>query len=350
MISDRPRELAPPRKVLIIKPSALGDVVTALPVLRGLRRTFGGARVSWLLSTTCAPLLEDDGDLDEVVPFDRRRLGAAWRSPAAAKLLAGFLRRLSRGGFDWVIDLQGLFRSGFFAFTTGAAVRAGFADAREGAWVFYTHRHRPAERHTVDRNIALARRLGIDARREDMTLPLAGAGREFAERFRRRSGAGGGGFLVFVPPTRWATKRYPVRHWRAVAAGLARRMPLALLGTQSDRALCARIADAAGRDAFNLAGETTLPQMVGLIASSACVVCSDSAAQHIAQAVGVDVVTLIGPTRPERTGPLIRGRSIVADVPCRGCLKRKCRHVTCMQSIAPETVVSVVERLLEEQG
>jgi len=350
MIADPPREPSPPRKVLIIKPSALGDVVTALPVLRGLRRTFPRARVSWMLSTSCAAVLTGDGDLDEVVPFDRRRLGAAWRSPSAARLLGRFLRGLSRGGFDWVIDLQGLFRSGFFALATGAAVRAGFADAREGAWVFYTHRHRPAERHTVDRNIALARRLGIDARREDMTLSLAAAGREFAERFRRRIGAGSGGFLVFVPPTRWATKRYPLRHWRTVAARLVRRMPVALLGTESDRALCARIADAAGRGAFNLAGETTLPQMVGLIASAACVVCSDSAAQHIAQAVGVDVVTLIGPTRPERTGPLIRGRSLVADVPCRGCLKRRCRHITCMQSIAPSAVVSAVEGLLNPEG
>ncbi|MGB2820267.1 MAG: glycosyltransferase family 9 protein, partial [Phycisphaerae bacterium] len=170
MIAALPPKPATPRKVLIIKPSSLGDVVTALPVLRGLRRTFPATRVSWLLSTACAPLLADDGDLDEIVPFDRRRMGRAWRSPAAVRLLAGFLAALSRGGFDWVIDLQGLFRSGFFALATGAEVRAGFADAREGAWAFYTHRHRPAERHTVDRNVSLARMLGIDARREDMTL------------------------------------------------------------------------------------------------------------------------------------------------------------------------------------
>jgi heptosyltransferase-1/heptosyltransferase-2 len=280
-----------------------------------------------------------------VIPFDRRRLGKAWRSVSAAGRLAAFLQTLRRGGFDWVIDLQGLFRSGFFARATAAPVRAGFRNARELAWVFYTLRHRPAQPHTVDRNIGLARALGIDARREDMVLEVPACGRDFAESFRRRLGLDGGEFLVFVPPTRWATKSYPARHWRRVAAAMARRMPVALLGTRADRPLCAEIASAGG-GVVNLAGQTTIPQMVGLLAASACVVCSDSAAQHIAQAVGTDVVALIGPTRPERTGPLIRGRAVVAAVSCQGCLRRRCRHITCMQTIAPSAVISAVEEML----
>ena len=274
----------------------------------------------------------------------------AWRSPRAARLLREFLRTLRSGGFDWVIDLQGLFRSGLFARATGARVRAGFSDAREGAWVFYTHRHRPGERHTVDRNIALARRLGVDARREDMTLTASPEGREFAGGLRRRLAPGGGDFLVFVPPTRWVTKCYPPRRWRTVTTALARRMPVALLGTRADRPLCERIADGAGPGAVNLAGETTIPQMLGVIASAACVVCSDSAAQFIAQALAVPVVTLMGPTRPERTGPILRGQAIVADVPCQGCLRRRCRHITCMQTIAPETIISAVKEALDERG
>ena len=346
MTPETPPSPPPPRRVLIIKPSALGDVVTALPVLRGLRRTFPEAHVSWLLSTACAALLEGDRQLDEIIHFERRRLGRAWRSPAAGKRLAEFLLRLRRGGFDWVIDLQGLFRSGFFALATGAPVRAGFRSARELAWTFYTRRYRPDRPHTVDRNVGLARALGIDARREDMVLEVPPAGREFAEAFRRKLGAGRSDFLAFVPPTRWQTKCYPARHWRTVTAALSRRLPIALLGTQADRALCAAVASAAGRGAVNLAGRTTIAQMVGLIAEAACVVCSDSAAQHIAQAVGTDVLTLIGPTRPERTGPLIRGRALTAPVPCQGCLRRRCRHITCMASIAPGMVVSAVEEML----
>jgi len=152
-----------PEKVLIIKPSSLGDVVTAVPVLRALRRKFPRAHLSWLIATSCESLMTGDADLDEIVPFERRRLGRAWRSAGAAAALAGLLKALRRARYDWVIDLQGLFRSGFFARAAGAPIRAGFANAREGAWMFYTHRLLPKSEHTVDRNIELAAMLGLNA-------------------------------------------------------------------------------------------------------------------------------------------------------------------------------------------
>ena len=341
---------APPKRILIIKPSSLGDVVTALPVLRGLRRAFPDAHIGWLLSTACAPLLAEDTELDDVVLFDRKKLGRAWRSWSAAKALAAFLKMLRRGKYDWVIDLQGLFRSAFFARVAGGALRAGFSDARECAWLFYTFRHSPTVRHTIERNVELTGHLGIDVRAEDMTLQVAPAGLASAEEFRSRIGGAQRDFVALVPPTRWQSKCYPARRWPVVAASLARRMPVALLGAASDRQLCESIADAAGEGVYNLAGQTTIPEMVGLIAAARCVVCGDSAAQFIAQAVATDVVVLIGPTRPERTGPLIRGRALVADVPCQGCLRRRCHHTTCMQTIAPEAVVSAVEGLLGGGG
>jgi len=335
-----------PERVLIIKPSSLGDVVTAVPVLRALRRKFPKARLSWLISTSCASLLAGDADLDEIVPFERHRLGRAWRSAGSAAALAGLLKALRQARYDWVIDLQGLFRSGFFARASGSPIRAGFANARECAWVFYTHRLLPKSEHTVDRNIELAAMLGLDARREDMTLSTSAEGEAFAESFRARREVAGREYLVFVPPTRWKTKLYPVRHWRALTAALAERAPIAIVGTGADAEMCSRIARSAGPGVIDLAGQTTIPQMVGLIAASACVVCSDSAAQYIAQAVGADVVVLIGPTRPRHTGPILAGRRITAPVPCQGCLRRTCRHVTCMQAIDPQSVAAAVEQSL----
>lgn len=336
-----------PNRVLIVKPSALGDVVSAMPVLHGLRRTHPEAYVAWLVSTSCAPLLDGDPDVNEVILFDRKKLGHCWRSPEAMSSLFEFRKHLREENFDWVIDLQGLLRSAVFAQWTKAPVRAGFADAREGASLFYTHRIRVAAEHTIDRNILLARSLGIDARPEDLRLRVSPSGTLFAESILNHIGASAGGVLVCVPPTRWETKLYPVKHWRTVVRGAAKWMPVALIGSpdENDRRMCAEIAEGI-EGVTDLSGKTTIPQMVGLIAASAGVVCCDSAAKFIAPAVGVNCVVLIGPTRAERTGPYRKGRAIVAEVSCQGCLHKVCRHRTCMESISPEVVLEAVDAMI----
>jgi ADP-heptose:LPS heptosyltransferase len=187
----------------------------------------------------------------------------------------------------------------------------------------------------------LLRRLGVDARPEDMRLTVPPSGREYAEGFRRERGLSGGDYVVVAPPTRWVTKLYPVRHWRRVVAGLAKEMPVAVVGAPSEeeRRLCREIAVDQGEAVVDLAGQTSIPQLVGLVAGSAGVVCCDSATKFIAPAVGVGCVTLMGPTRVKRTGPFLRGKALVADVPCQGCLKKRCSHISCMQSISPDLVL-----------
>jgi len=337
-----------PRRVLIIKPSSLGDVVTATPVLRGLHRTFPAAHIAWLVNAEYAPLLAGDTDLNELLLFGRADFRRLRNWPAATAEYVALLRRLKAARFDWTIDLQGLLRSGMFSLAGAASVRAGFARPRErAAGRFYTDCLPVTAVHTVDRNVQLARSLGIDARREDMTLQVSVAGEKFVERFLSDRGLRRGRFIVCVPPTRWKTKLYPLRHWRQVVAGLLRDLPVVLLGAAGDeKRLCDRVAEGMGAGVLNMAGQTGVAEMVGMIAAGAGVICSDSAAAFVAQAVGVGVVVLFGPTRPERTGPAPGGVAIVAPLPCRGCLKRRCRHITCMESIDPAEVITAAEKLL----
>ena len=337
----------PPQRVLIVKPSSLGDVVTAMPVLRGLKRTFPHVRVSWLLAESCAPLLEGDADLDEIILFRRKQLGKAWHSPKSMLALLALRKKLCEDRFDWAIDLQGLFRSGYFTAATRAPLTAGFADAREGAGKFYTHRIDVAARHTVERNIELARQLGIDARATDMTLHVTPAAAEFVQDTLRQNGLNAGGYVVCVPPARWADKRWPVRHWRTLLGELTRLCPAVLIGAPNERDLCAQIAAGGPPGLVDLSGRTTVPNMVALIAQSAGVISCDSAAKFIAPAVGVGGVTLIGPTQVERTGPFPTGAAVVATTPCQGCLQRRCRHVTCMELIEPARVLVAVKEMLD---
>ena len=344
MIDHQAQHLVPQR-VLIVKPSALGDVVAALPVLRGLKRTFPNVHTSWLLAESCSPLVAHDSQLDEVIPFERRRLGRAWRSVSAFGALRRLLRDLRRHEFDWVIDLQGLLRSGLLTAATRAPLRAGFTEAREGGWLFYNRGIEITAQHTVDRNVALARELGLDARGEDMTLDVSPGARAFTETLCRERHLAPKAFLVCVPATRWQSKQYPPRHWRSVVAEIAADRRVVLLGTPDDRPMCDTIAEGFGDRVINLAGETSVAELVGVIAASGGVVCCDSAAKFIAPAVGVDVVTLIGPTKAERTGPYLMGRAIVADVPCQGCLTRRCKPAVCMELIDPGEVAAAVEGL-----
>src|SRR3954467_11068528 len=100
---------SPPSRILILKPSAIGDVVHALPVLNLLRKTYPQAHIAWLVTPACAGLLEGHPQLDEVVRFDRKGYGQVYKSDAALKGLFGFIRALRKQQFDLVLDLQGLF-------------------------------------------------------------------------------------------------------------------------------------------------------------------------------------------------------------------------------------------------
>ena len=162
------------RNILIIKPSSLGDVVRCLPILHGLRWRYPQARISWLLRPDCAALLQGHPQLDEIIEFDRRRFGRILQSWTAAREFLTFLGDLHGRHFDLVLDLQGLFRSGFFTLATAAPVRLGFAHAREFAGAFYTRRVRiPYQpEHIVDSYWRFAHLLGFGHLRKDFTLPI----------------------------------------------------------------------------------------------------------------------------------------------------------------------------------
>jgi heptosyltransferase-1 len=339
-----------PERILIIKPSSLGDVVTALPVLRGLRRAFPQAHIAWLLARPFAPLLEEQADLDEIVLFDRKTMGRTLVSMSAAKVTRDFLRQLRRGAYDWVIDLQGLLRTGLFARFTGAPLRAGFADAREGAWLCYNRRIEVAAEHTVERNVELVRALGVEADVRDMTLTVSPQARQFASETLTHHGLRRGGYAVCFLSTRWPTKMYPVRHWRELLTRAIRSFPLVLMGTASEAQSARELASSCGEGIVNLVGATDIPQMVAIVEAAGAVVCPDSAANFIGPAVGVGVVTLMGPTRPTRTGPGNGGAAIAATTSCQGCLRKKCAHVACMQSIAPWRVAEALEALMNKAG
>src|SRR5215207_8337192 len=139
------------RRIAIIKPSALGDIVHSLPVLTALRQRFTSAQITWVVNRSYESLLAGHPDLTDTLPFDR---GAFRGARGAIATAWSFVRELRRRRFDLVIDMQGLLRSGLMAWASGAPRRVGFANAREGSRYAYTHKIKsPAldAAHAVDR-------------------------------------------------------------------------------------------------------------------------------------------------------------------------------------------------------
>ena len=356
--SPRDRELSRRNfeRILLIKPSSLGDVVHALPVLHGLRQRYPRARIDWLVSSAFAPLLEEHEDLDELILFERGRFGRMATHPRAVLEFLRFVRDLRARAYDLVIDLQGLFRTGFLAWASGAGARIGFRDAREGAARFYTHRVRIEDRdlHAVDRNYGVAGLLGFRDVPLTFRLPLDDDLQTEVKELLRANGVAGNERLVaVVPGARWETKVWSPGRFAATidelhADGEVRCL---LIGGPDEVGRCARIAAACRSAPVNLAGRTPLRRLVAVLGLADLVLCHDSGAMHVAVALDRPVVCLIGPTNPARAGPYRRPEDVLRlHLDCAPCYLRRlsqCRFDhQCMKGLDVATVVSAVRQSL----
>ncbi|MGD0540852.1 MAG: lipopolysaccharide heptosyltransferase II [Tepidisphaeraceae bacterium] len=328
-----------PRRVLIIKPSAIGDIVHALPVLARLRQRWPKARLSWLVTPPCAELVRGHPLLDEAILFQRGRFGHGWHNPAALLDLAGFVLQLRRREFDLVIDLQGLFRSAWVSAASGAPRRVGFANAREFAPLFYTDLVDCSWKndHAVERYLKITTALGCADGPAEFTFAVDDQDRRHIEQMIPP----GTDFAVLLPGTNWATKQWPVERFAELVLPLKERFGLESVaaGAAEDAKLTGRIPAR-----FDLTGKTNLRQIVALLERARLVVGNDTGPMHMAAALGVPLVTPYGPTDPVRTGPFGRPDSVVRlSLPCMPCYSRTCSHRSCMQWLEVEAVLRVAQ-------
>lgn len=326
----------PPNRILIIKPSAIGDVVHSLPVLNLLRRKWPEAHVSWVVTPACAGLVDNHPQIDETIRFERAMWSRSWRSPAALANLLRFARGIRARQFDLVIDLQGLLRSGWIVAESKAPVRVGFSNARELGWMFYTHRVPMRwEDHAVDRNLCVADALGLGREPVEFVLAVDDGDRDAVERLVPRDTR----YAVLFPGTNWDTKRWPVEKFAALVRPMKDRFDLSTVvaGSAPEGDLARRIPEAT-----DLCGKTTLRQLVALLERADLVIANDSGPMHIAAALGRPLVVMHGPTSAIRTGPYGRLDCVVRlDLPCSPCFSRRCSHQSCLQWLGIEPVLEV---------
>ena len=335
-------------RILILKPSSLGDVVQALPVLRLLKRHLPASKIYWWIDSHLAPLLQGDPDLAGVVLFERRR----WASPVHWDEMWRSIRWLRQQDFDWVIDLQCLLRSGVFAWLANGRLCIGLDEAREGARGFYDHVvQRPSPlTHAVDWYLRVLPVLGVPVNRDFQWLPPRP---EVAESVRRQWPVGRARWIALQPGARWSNKRWPAESYAELVRHLAPAQPefhFAVLGGAEDRPLGEAIARVDPARCLDLTGRLSLPEMVEWIRLSTLMVSNDTGPMHIAAALGIPVVALFGPTEPRRTGPYGQLEHVLQlNLPCVPCFKAHCAYVKpfeCLRAMPPAAVFKAVQERL----
>ncbi|MCX7806266.1 MAG: glycosyltransferase family 9 protein, partial [Planctomycetota bacterium] len=328
-------------RILIVRLSAIGDGIHALPVLNALRAAYPRAFIGWAAHEALAGLLRGHPQLDAIHLVPRNLGGGlaavlgAWRSA---------LNEIRAARYDTVLDLQGLTKSGLVAWGSGSGRRIGFGgkDSRELNALFMTERIVPSDRavHVVDRNLEMLRALGIE--RPEVRFVLGVFDEEGARMagFLDRTGASGCA-AVMSPGAGWETKRWPPARYGALAARLKSELgmtPILVWAGAGEKAMCEEAAAASG-GAATIAPQTGLRELKELLARSRLFVGGDTGPLHLAAALGIPCVGIYGSSDEKRNGPYGgRCRIVSSGTPCRPCWKPVCPlsgadRISCMSGV-----------------
>jgi len=346
--------------ILIVKLSALGDVVQTIPAFEALRSHYPAAHISWLVEEGAAELLEYYPGLDEAYVCHRKfwlkklRKPLFW--PAVALDIIQFTRRLRSRYYDVIIDFQGLLKSAIWVGLARGARKVGFAGTREGSWRLLNERMPPydPDKHALDRYLDVARYLGAEVEEILVHDPWTPAEEhQFNDRLSQVTRNGETPLILCHPMSRWQTKLWPKAKFARLAAEMVVGLQATVIftGSAEDRdEIAAVMREAGGVGLYNWAGTTNLRELAYLCKKADVVISTDSGPMHLAAVLGTPVVALFGPTAPWRTGPYGHMHRVLRmERDCSPCFQRNCETVECMTAIEVDDVFrAVVEQLDKE--
>jgi lipopolysaccharide heptosyltransferase I len=352
-VAGSPQTNAVPTRILVIRLSALGDVIRTLPLLPPLRHRFPTARISWLCEPAQEPIVAPQPLVDEVLIFPRRDLARALstgRLARAALRSRSLVRELRQRRFDIVIDAQGTYKSGILMRLSGARLRVGFA---RGAAREYLPRAAnclvtpsPPRQSRVDKALALLGPLEADPARARAELPVV---EELARRATAIWAEDGAGARVVLSPgasTRQDYKCWPADRFAAVGAGLAAAgARVRVAWGPGEEELAAQVESLSGGAARRLPA-TSLPLLAETLRAADLFIGNDSGPMHLAWLVGTRVVALYGPTDPILNAPWGPGHRQVALPDQRR--RALGRDPALMTEIEPATVLAAAQECLDE--
>ena len=344
--------------ILIVKLSAIGDVIHTLPSLAALRRLYPGAHITWVVEEASADILAGHPDLDRVIVSKRKRwvsdLGSPRRARQAFREIRRFLSALRDRRYDLVIDFHGLFKSAMIVFLSGGSRRLGYDSMQEMSGLFLNEKiPEDMGKHAVDRYLDFLRHLGSEKPEPMFFIPVDEANRVKIDGLLAEAGIGPQErFVAASPVALWETKLWEDEKFAALCDRIVRELnvKVVLTGAAAD-GMVGRIQSLMASPVANFGGRTSLRDLACLYGRAALLVTTDSGPMHIAAAVGTSVVALFGPTSPSRTGPYGRGHTVVRkELDCSPCFLKKCESLRCMKDISVDDVFAAVKEQLSRTG
>lgn len=338
-------------KLLVVRLSALGDAIQALPAIAYIKRDHPSVQIDWLIEERNSELIVNHPLLERVYLFRKEY----FKSPVK---FFSFVRTLRKTEYDGVIDFQGLLKSGILVGLSRGRYKFGYANHREGSPFFYNviFKAYSSELHVVRRYILLAKKalLYLNTGREVEIDPSFEIPRDiFIEEEKPSHFYPERPFLICVPYARGMTRIWPKEKWGKLVEILQRE-------SQDFDILFIGGKDVVGREFFeelaerkqgvySLIGKIKLKELVWLMKRAVLVISVDTGPMHLASLLNRPIVALFGATSSKRSGPWSEHyRVLQADLPCAPCFKRYCREVTCMEQIEPKTVAKTVFEFLSE--
>lgn len=334
-----------PQRILLVKMSSLGDIITALPVLAALRHFLPQAHISWAIHREFQSVLPGKPYLDEVVIVDRTRIN----SPSYWLELR---RQLREKKFDLVLDLQMIAKSALVVALSGASRRYGYWEAREGAgWISRPLSGVNKYGHITERLLDVMRELGLPVERVE--YPLATI---TAERYEVRQTLLNAGwnypFVIIVPGSRGERKRWTIAQWQQVIEHIiARGVGVVVTGSASEKGVVNKICEPfPDHFVMSLAGKTNLRQLMAWESEACLHISGDTGPLHIANALRTPIVGLYGPTLPERSGPYAHPQAsivVAPQLPDRTPQMRRDDRID-MKKLTVEKVIRVIDKQLDK--
>lgn len=345
--------------ILIVKLSAIGDVVHTLPALNALRRYYPSAHISWLVEEAAANLLSGHPALDRVLVSRRKTwlkglASAHWRQHAHE--IRAFVHSLRDRHYDMVFDFQAALKGAALIALVRGRRKIGFGhglEHQEFSHVVLNERI-PAvsmDIHALNRGLILLKAAGISCPNVEYRLPITANHRLRADQILSEKGIGPDqAFVAINPMAKWETKLWQKDKFARVADWVRTEfdLPVVFTGGPEDQSYINAISERMKTESANLSGRTDLMTLAALLQRAAIMITTDTGPMHISAAVETPTVALFGPTAPWRTGPYGEGHRVLrAPMACSPCFKRKCPcAAACMASIDVKQVMAAAADLL----